>query len=172
MQNKEIEEEGFSIDLTEEQAEDFKKAFGLDELEEIHKRFENGTETIDDIKNHCLNYMIKTEDGVELKLVETKYFKKLIKYIGQLENKVKELQEAVEQTYSDYQDAEKKMFEYSEQIEQLKEKQLKEFLKLQSRKTFDYLEKMLNEKIGKIMIFTLKDLKELLKIIRGEKDVK
>jgi len=90
MKNKEIEEDGFSIDLTEEQAEDFKKAFGLDELEEIHKRFENGTETIDDIKKHCLNYMIKTENGVELKLVETKYFEKLIEYIDQLENKVKE----------------------------------------------------------------------------------
>lgn len=64
----------------------------MDELEEISKRFENGTETIDDIKKHCLNYIIKTENGVELKLVETKYFEKLIEYIDQLENRVKELE--------------------------------------------------------------------------------
>ena len=40
MQNKEIEEDGFSINLTEKQAEDLKKVLGLDELKDIHKRFE------------------------------------------------------------------------------------------------------------------------------------
>ena len=83
--------EEINVKACKMKVKDFKKSFGLDELEEIHRRFENGTETIDDIKKHCLNYMIKTENGVELKLVETKYFEKLIKYIDQLENKVKEL---------------------------------------------------------------------------------
>lgn len=84
MSNKDIEE--ISINLTKEQAEDLKKAFGLDELKEIHNRFENGTETIEDIKNHCLNYVIKNENGLELRVVEVKYFEKLIEHIDQLEN--------------------------------------------------------------------------------------
>lgn len=108
MQNKELEENGFSTNLSEEQAEDFKKAFRLDGLEEIHKRFENGTETIDDIKKHCLNYIIKIKNGVELKLVETKYFEKLIEYIDQLEtreqNLIKQIENAIDfaKTSNDY----------------------------------------------------------------------
>lgn len=139
MQNKEIEEDGFSIDLTEEQAEDFKKTFGLDKLEEIHKRFENGTETIDDIKKHCLNYMIKTENGVELKLVETKYFEKLIEYIDQLETNNQKLIEKLEKDI-------KKNNEF-------------EFMPLQVEKAYNNY-----YKLGKIDY-----AQEILEILKGEK---
>ncbi len=85
--------EDFSIDLTENQVENIKKAFGLDELEKIHKRFKNGTETIDDIMEHCLNYIMKNEDGIELKVVETKYFDKLIKFVKETQKENIDLKE-------------------------------------------------------------------------------
>lgn len=54
-------------------------------LKEISKRFNNGTETIEDIINYCRNYEIKFENGLELRVVEKKYFDKLVKKIKELE---------------------------------------------------------------------------------------
>ena len=39
-------------------------------LKEISKRFNNGTETIEDIIKYCRNYEIKFENGLELRVVE------------------------------------------------------------------------------------------------------
>lgn len=47
-------------------------------LEEISKRFNNGTETIEDILNYCRNFLFTFENGVKMSLVEKKYLDKLI----------------------------------------------------------------------------------------------
>lgn len=54
-------------------------------LKEISKRFNDGTETIEDIIKYCRNYEIKFENGLELRVVEKKYFDKLVKKIKELE---------------------------------------------------------------------------------------
>lgn len=58
-------------------------------LKEISKRFSNGSETIEDIINYCRNYEIKFENGLELRVVEKKYFDKLVKKIKELEEENK-----------------------------------------------------------------------------------
>ena len=57
----------------------------LIKLKEISKRFNNGTETIEDIMYYCRNYEIKFENGLELRVVEKRYFDKLVKRIKKLE---------------------------------------------------------------------------------------
>ena len=54
-------------------------------LKEISERFSNGTETIEDIINYCRNYEIKFENGLKLRIVEKKYFDKLVERIKELE---------------------------------------------------------------------------------------
>lgn len=54
-------------------------------LKEISERFSNGTETIEDIINYCRNYEIKFENGLKLRVVEKRYFDKLVKRIKELE---------------------------------------------------------------------------------------
>lgn len=57
----------------------------LIKLKEISKRFNNGTETIEDIMYYCRNYEIKFENGLELRVVEKRYFDKLVERIKELE---------------------------------------------------------------------------------------
>lgn len=57
----------------------------LIKLKEISERFSNGTETIEDIINYCRNYEIKFENGLKLRVVEKKYFDKLVERIKELE---------------------------------------------------------------------------------------
>lgn len=54
-------------------------------LKEISERFSNGTETIEDIINYCRNYEIKFENGLKLRVVEKRYFDKLVERIKELE---------------------------------------------------------------------------------------
>ena len=55
-------------------------------LKEISERFSNGTETIEDIINYCRNYKIKFENGLKLRVVEKRYFDKLVERIKELED--------------------------------------------------------------------------------------
>lgn len=57
----------------------------LIKLKEISERFSNGTETIEDIINYCRNYEIKFENGLKLRVVEKRYFDKLVERIKELE---------------------------------------------------------------------------------------
>lgn len=61
----------------------------LIKLKEISKRFNNGTETIEDIMYYCRNYEIKFENGLELRVVEKRYFDKLVEKIKELEEENK-----------------------------------------------------------------------------------
>jgi len=78
--------EEFSFDLDEKSIKNIKEAIGLDEIEARHQRFMNGTETIDDLINHIYHYKIKNNDGLDLELVEKKYYEKIV----DLYNKEKE----------------------------------------------------------------------------------
>ena len=61
----------------------------LIKLKEISERFSNGTETIEDIINYCRNYKIKFENGLKLRVVEKRYFDKLVERIKELEEENK-----------------------------------------------------------------------------------
>lgn len=86
------------MDLDDEELKDTRKLNGVDKecnieedinlinLKEISERFSNGTETIEDIINYCRNYEIKFENGLKLRVVEKKYFDRLVKEIKK-ENK-------------------------------------------------------------------------------------
>ena len=66
-----------------------------EDLEEISKRFNNGTETIEDILNYCRNLLFTFENGIKMNLVEKKYLDKLIdeykKLSAELEKKDKQI---------------------------------------------------------------------------------
>lgn len=75
----------------------------LIKLKEISERFSNGTETIEDIINYCRNYEIKFENGLKLRVVEKRYFDKLVERIKELEeelvnkeNKIWKLKETIQ----------------------------------------------------------------------------
>lgn len=70
--------EEFSFEVKPESIEELKKAINYDELNEINKRFDNGTETEDDIINYCRNYGIEFKNGNQLFVVEKKYFDKVV----------------------------------------------------------------------------------------------
>ena len=65
----------------------------LIKLKEISERFSNGTETIEDIINYCRNYEIKFENGLKLRVVEKRYFDKLVERIKELEEENKEIKD-------------------------------------------------------------------------------
>lgn len=50
-----------------------------EDIKKISKRFQNGTETIEDILDYCKNYEITFENGTKMKLVDKKYLDKLVK---------------------------------------------------------------------------------------------
>ena len=83
--------EEFSFEVKPESIEELKKAINYDELNEISKRFDNGTETEDDIINHCRNYGIEFENGNQLFVVEKKYFDKVVDLYQKEKEKNKEL---------------------------------------------------------------------------------
>ena len=72
------EEISLEMDLTEETAEKIREVLDINELEEIHNRFMNGTETEDDLINHYYNFKINFTDNRELEVVEKKYYEKMI----------------------------------------------------------------------------------------------
>ena len=78
--------------------------YNKDEIEEISKRFSNGTETIEDILDYCRNYEIILENGIKMRLVDKKYLDKLAKEYKKLQaerkedkNKIKELESKLEE---------------------------------------------------------------------------
>lgn len=85
-------------DLDDEELEATRKLNGADKtsnieedinlikLKEISERFSNGTETMEDIINYCRNYEIKFENGLKLRVVEKRYFDKLVERIKELED--------------------------------------------------------------------------------------
>lgn len=79
-------EEEFSLDVDENTINELKKAIGYDEIEARHKRFMEGKETADDLINHIYHYKIKNDKGLDLDVVELKYYNKII----DLYNKEKE----------------------------------------------------------------------------------
>lgn len=54
-------------------------------LKDISERFNNGTETIEDIINYCRNYELYFGSNATMQVVEKKYFDKLVERIKELE---------------------------------------------------------------------------------------
>lgn len=72
--------EEFSLDVDENTINEFKKAIGY--IEARHKRFMQGKETVDDLMNGIYHFKIKNDKGLDLDVVELKYYKKLVKIIN------------------------------------------------------------------------------------------
>lgn len=143
----------------------------------------------------CYNYYSR----YDLDCIET-----LLQYIEQLESKLKELckgqhvlmqsrkkwkkryykerkrrkeaDKSVEQIYSDYQDAGKKMFEYAEQAEQLETNNKKLIEKLEDKiRYFEENEEFIasnndNYSDGTVIYKFITEFKEILEIAKGEKE--
>ena len=85
------------MDLDKEELKATRKLNGVDKksnieediklinLKEINERFNNGTETIEDIINYCRNYEIHFGSKVTIRVVEKEYFDKLVERIKDLE---------------------------------------------------------------------------------------
>lgn len=50
-----------------------------EDIKKVSERFNNGTETIEDILKYCRNFKFTFENGIKLQLVEKKYLDRLIK---------------------------------------------------------------------------------------------
>ena len=74
--------EEFSVDVDEKSIDNLKKVIDS-ELQERSKRFNNGTETIDDLINGYRHYKICNDKGLDLDVVELKYYKRLIDFYKQ-----------------------------------------------------------------------------------------
>lgn len=59
------------------------------DLKKISERFNNGTETMNDIINYCRNNKITFANGAEINVIEKKYFDKLVEKIKELEEENK-----------------------------------------------------------------------------------
>lgn len=84
--------EEFTFDIDEKSIDNLKKAIGYDEIQERHKRFMEGKETIDDLINGIYHYKIKNDKGLDLDVVELKYYKKVIDLYNKEKEKNKELE--------------------------------------------------------------------------------
>ena len=74
--------EEFSYEVDEKSIDNLKKIIDS-ELEERSKRFNNGTETIDDLINGYRHYKICNDKGLDLDVVELKHYKRLIDFYKQ-----------------------------------------------------------------------------------------
>ena len=109
-----------SLDIEPKSVENLKNIIAS-ETEEISKRFNNGTETLDDLINNYRHLTIKFElkDGTEqdLDVVELKYYLKLIEKVkallNELDKKDKIINEMAERIY--YLQDEKLLAGYSKQ---------------------------------------------------------
>lgn len=87
--------EEFSFDIDENSMNELKKSIG-DEIEERHKRFMEGKETIDDLINGIYHYKIKIDNGLDLDVVELKYYNKIIDLYNKEKEKNRQTLEYIE----------------------------------------------------------------------------
>lgn len=90
-----------------------------EDIKKVSERFNNGTETIEDILKYCRNFKLTFENGIKLQLVEKKYLDRLIeeykkllaereedkKKIDKLEKENKEILNSkigIDLSYNDY----------------------------------------------------------------------
>jgi len=68
-----------------------------EEIKKISKRFNDGTETIENILNCCRNYLVTFENGKKMRLVEMKYLDKLVEKYKKLlaDNLARELNNSI-----------------------------------------------------------------------------
>lgn len=68
-----------------------------EDIKKVSERFNNGTETIEDILKYCRNFKFTFENGIKLQLVEKKYLDRLIeeykKLLAEREEDKKRIQE-------------------------------------------------------------------------------
>lgn len=68
-----------------------------EDIKKVSERFNNGTETIEDILKYCRNFKLTFENGIKLQLVEKKYLDRLIeeykKLLAEREEDKKKIEE-------------------------------------------------------------------------------
>ena len=88
----------YELGISEESAEKLHKLFDakFEELKEAHNRFENGTETLEDLLEHYKHYRMDVEtkkDSIKLDLIELKYYEKLVSIVKKQDNVINEMAE-------------------------------------------------------------------------------
>lgn len=70
-----------------------------EDIKKVSERFNNGTETIEDILKYCRNFKFTFENGIKLQLVEKKYLDRLIeeykKLLAEREEDKKKINEKI-----------------------------------------------------------------------------
>jgi hypothetical protein len=66
------------VELTDEQNESLAKVLELDEIKVINERFRNGTPTENDLLNCVQHFQLTLDNGIELDLVEYKFYQQLV----------------------------------------------------------------------------------------------
>ena len=133
-----------------------------EEIKKISKRFNDGTETIEDILNCCRNYLVTFENGKKMRLVEMKYLDKLVEEYKKLlaereedKKRIKELEVLEDDlkdkriVYVDTPEFEEKFIpkqKVKDKIEEIKEdKESKYFDKFLMTRDIDYAIEILEE---------------------------
>ncbi len=93
-------ENELELEIPEESARKMNKLFDSEfkKLEEIHNRFEKGTETLRDLLEHCPHFCMEfknKEKTVELDVVEMKYYKKLVNIVKKQDKVIDEMAEYI-----------------------------------------------------------------------------
>ena len=73
-----MEDGAIEFELTDEQAENLAKVLKLDEIKAINERFRNGTPTENDLLNCVQHFQITLDNGIELDLVEYRFYQQLV----------------------------------------------------------------------------------------------
>ena len=81
-------------------------------LKDISERFNNGTETIEDIINYCRNYELYFGSNTTMQVVEKKYFDKLVE-------RIKELEEENEKNIERYEERDNEVWERVKQCKNM-----------------------------------------------------
>ena len=86
----------YELEISEESSKKLHKIFDskFKKLREIHSRFENGTETLEDLLEHCPRFCMEIknkEKTVELNVVETKYYEKLVDIVKKQDKVIDEM---------------------------------------------------------------------------------
>ena len=108
--------EEFSVDVDEKSIDNLKKVIDS-ELQERSKRFNNGTETIDDLINGYRHYKICNDKGLDLDVVELKYYKRLIDFYKQAKSDLYEANNRINDLLDIVKDKDKEIEYWKEQAE-------------------------------------------------------
>lgn len=142
-----------------------------EDIKKVSERFNNGTETIEDILKYCRNFKFTFENGIKLQLVEKKYLDRLIEEYKKLlaDNLARNLNDSIkakEKADTDLEDLNKGWQVELEKYKQLYNKALDDAVitahdNMKKDKMIDLLVNKLNQNCK---VFENSEIKEIVEI--------